>query len=180
MTSRDLETWGTSELLRVKGPHVPEESMGRMIDPFLIADKDERHKWWWFYKQEGVSISYSNDLTTWVPYGRTNAGENPCVIVDRDEYVLSDSPPNGIGMQRSRDLKVWRDEGVTTLGQSEWPWARGRITAGFVLDLRKNSRIGKALMFFHGSTYAETDPRGGFDNFASIGIAWSDDLKHWE
>jgi len=169
MTSHDLETWGTPELIRVKGPQVPEEKMGRMIDPFLLADKDERHKWWCFYKQDGVSISYSNDLTTWTPYGHTNAGENPCVIVDQDEYVLFDSPPNGIGMQRSKDLKVWRDEGVTVLGQSGWPWAQGRITAGFVLDLRKDSRVRKALMFFHGSTYPEADPRGGFDNFASFG-----------
>jgi len=34
-------------------------------------------------------------------------------------------------------------------------------------------------MFFHGSDFPEEDPRGGFDNFASIGLAWSDDLKSW-
>ena len=27
--------------------------------------------------------------------------------------------------------------------------------------------------------FPEQDPRGGFDNFASIGLAWSSDLKSW-
>lgn len=27
--------------------------------------------------------------------------------------------------------------------------------------------------------FSERDPRGGFDNFASIGLAWSNDLKTW-
>ena len=148
MTSSDLENWRTPELIRVKGPTITQENMGRMIDPFL--------------------------------FGHTDAGENPCVIVDRNEYVLFHSPPNGIGIKRSKDLELWRDEGIVTLGQSDWDWAKGRLTAGFVLDLRNNPKIGKALMFFHGSAYAEEDPRGGFDNFASIGIAWSDDLQHWE
>jgi len=41
----------------------------------------------------------------------------------------------------------------------------------------RDPRVGKALMFFHGSDFPEGDPRGGFDNFASIGLAWSNDLK---
>ncbi len=65
------------------------------------------------------------------------------------------------------------------LGQSDWPWAQGRLTGGFILDLRRDKRVGKALMFFHGSTYPESDKRGGFDNFASLGIAWSNDLTNW-
>jgi hypothetical protein len=48
-----------------------------------------------------------------------------------------------------------------------------------VLDLRDVPAVGKAIMFFHGSRYPEEDPRGGFDNFASIGFAWSDDLEEW-
>lgn len=35
-------------------------------------------------------------------------------------------------------------------------------------------------MFFHGSAFPEEDARGGFDNFASVGIAWSEDLSVWE
>jgi len=179
MRSQDLETWGPAELLRVKGPDVPVEQMGRMIDAFLLEDKDQPGKWWCFYKQAGVSRSWSHDLQTWTYAGRTSAGENACVLVDRDEYVLFHSPGNGIGVKRSRDLKQWRDEGLLTLGQKVWPWAQGRLTAGFVLDLRDDPAVGQALMFFHGSDFPEGDPRGGFDNFASLGVAWSDDLKSW-
>ncbi len=179
MRSRDLETWSEPELLRVKGPDVSREQMGRMIDPYLLEDKNEPGKWWCFYKQNGVSMSWSRDLKSWTYAGRTPAGENACVISDGGEYVLFHSPVNGVGVKRSVDLKEWRDERVLTLGQHAWPWAQGRLTAGFVLDLRRDPAVGKALMFFHGSDFPEKDPRGGFDNFASIGLAWSDDLKTW-
>ena len=180
MRSKNLETWDPPELLRVKGPDVPPEKMGRMIDPYLLESKDEPGKWYCFYKQNGVSLSSSRDLKNWTYLGHTAAGENPCVIVDGDDYVLFHSPPNGIGIKRSKDLKVWRDEGVLNLGQDHWHWAQGRLTAGFVLDLRKDPRVGKALMFFHGSNFPEDDARGGFDNFASLGLAWSDDLTNWD
>ena len=179
MRSRDLEHWGEPELLRVKGPEVPREKMGRMIDPFLLADRDEPGRWWCFFKQNGVSRSWSRDLRTWTFDGRAEGGENACVIADGDDYVLFHSPANGIGQKRSRDLRDWRDAGVTTLGQAGWPWARGRLTAGFALDLRRDPAVGQVLLFFHGSDFPESDPRGGFDNFASIGLAWSADLKNW-
>jgi hypothetical protein len=179
MRSPDLETWGAPELLRVKGPDVPQAGMGRMIDPFLIEDKDEPGKWWCFYKQDGASRSWSRDLKTWTYAGHIPAGENVCVIRDGNEYVMFHSPGNGIGVKRSPDLQNWRDEALLTLGQKDWPWARGRLTAGFVLDLRREPAVGKALMFFHGSRFPEKDPRGGFDNFAGIGLAWSEDLKTW-
>jgi hypothetical protein len=179
MSSDDLETWGEPRLLRVKGPAVPREKMGRMIDAYLLEDKDAPGKWWCFYKQRGMSMSWSHDLETWTYAGRTSAGENACVIVDGDDYVLFHSPGNGIGVKRSRDLRTWRDAGLLTLGQKAWTWAQGRLTAGFVLDLRQDPAVGKALLFFHGSAFPERDPRGGFDNFASIGLASSDDLKAW-
>ena len=53
-------------------------------------------------------------------------------------------------------------------GGHRWPWATGRLSAGFVLDLRHDPTVGKALMFFHGSDYPENDARGGFDTFASV------------
>jgi hypothetical protein len=180
MTSPDLENWSAPWLLRVKGPDVPREAMGRMIDPFLLEDKDEPGKWWCFFKQDGVSMSFSRDLENWTYFGHVSGGENACVLVDRGEYVLFHAPADGIGVKRSRDLKHWRDEGTLFLGRAGWPWAQGRLTAGFMLDLRNDPAVGKALMFFHGSDYPETDPRGGFDNFASIGIAWSKDLKNWD
>jgi hypothetical protein len=181
MRSPDLVHWSEPELLRVKGPDMPVEDMGRMIDPYLIEDQEEPGKWWCFYKQNGVSMSWSRDLKTWTYVGRTPGGENACVIRDGGEYVLFCSPGNGIQVKRSTDLKQWRDTGEPiTLGQKGWAWARGRITAGFVLDLREDSRVGQALMFFHGSYFPERDPRGGFDNYASIGLAWSVDLIAWD
>jgi hypothetical protein len=179
MRSSNLEQWSRPRILKLKGPGVPVAAMGRMIDPYLFPDKDEPGKWWCIYKQNGLSMSWSQDLETWNFAGSFPAAENPCVIVDRDEYVLFDSPRSGIGVKRSRDLRTWRDAGLLTLGLSDWPWAQGRLTAGFVLDLRHEPSVGKAILFFHGSRYAEEDPRGGFDSFASIGYAWSDDLEHW-
>ncbi len=180
MRSRDLESWGAAELLKVKGPEVPVEKMGRMIDPFLCRDKDEPDKWWCFFKQNGLSMSWSRDLRNWTYAGSTPAGENACVIVDHGEYVLFHSPETGIGMKRSQDLKTWRDLGLLKLGSKDWAWAHGRLTAGFVLDLRQVPGMGKALLFFHGSRYREDDPRGGWANWVNLGIAWSDDLQNWE
>lgn len=182
MRSRDLENWGKPELLRVLGPDVSQAKMGRMIDPFLLRDKDVPGKWHCFYKKgsDGVHSSSSLDLKTWTPETQASGGENPCVIVDGDDYVLSYSPGrNGIGLRRSADGKTWHNVAMLTLGQKDWPWAAGRLTAGFLLDLRQDPRLGKVLMVFHGSDFPESDPRGGFDNFASIGLAWSDDLKTW-
>lgn len=178
MRSDDLENWSQPELLMVKGGNVPRERMGRMIDPYLLQDKDDPGKWWCFYKQNGVSMSWSRDLKTWTYVGRVEGGENSCVVVDGDEYVLFHSPANGIGVKRSYDLAHWRDRGLLVLGQKQWPWAQGRLTGGFVLDLKHEPGIGKYLMFFHGS--GPEDERTMFDNYASVGIAWSDDLLQWD
>ena len=178
MRSRDLVEWSAPELLRVKGPDVPVAEMGRMIDPFLIEDRDEPGKWWCFFKQNGASRAWSRDLKTWTFAGSFPAGENTCIIREGDEYVLFHSPKNGIGIKRSKDLATWRDEGVLTLGKRDWSWARnGRLTAGFVLDLRRDPAVGKALMFFHASAFPEQS--GGFTANCSLGLAWSDDLKNW-
>lgn len=177
MRSRDLEHWSEPELLRVRGPDVSQEAMGRMIDPYLLLDQEKR--WWCFYKG---GVSWSPDLKVWTPAKRVRAGENPCVIRDGSSYVMfhAHNVPDGISVMRSEDLRSWKDEEVLTLGQASWPWAQGRLTAGFVIDLRDDPEVGKAVMVFHGSDFPESDPRGGFDNFASIGLAWSDDLRKWD
>src|SRR5882724_8022155 len=56
MRSPDLEQWGKPTLLSFLGPDVPREKMPRMIDPCMVADKDEPGKWWCFckIKQTGV------------------------------------------------------------------------------------------------------------------------------
>ncbi len=177
MRSSDLEHWSEPTLLRFMGPDVPLAKVPRMIDPCVVADKDQPGKWWCFCKvqQTGVSSAWSNDLETWHYEGRVDGGENPCVIVQAGEYVLFHSPKNGIGIKRSSDLHHWRDEGVTTLGQKSWPWAQGRLTAGYVLDGREIPGIGRYVMVFHG----DSGPHS-FTTDASIGIAWSSDLKTWD
>ncbi len=177
MRSRDLATWAEPELLRVKGDHVVDADIGRMIDPYLLEDKDEPGKWWCFYKQNGVSFSHSRDLVHWTYDGRREGGENACVVVDGDEYVLFHSEATGVSVSRSYDLSQWRDEETLMLGVDDWPWAQGRLTGGFVLDLRGEPEVGKLVMFFHGS--GPENEETIFDNYANIGIAWSDDLKTW-
>lgn len=180
MRSRDLVNWDDPEILMVKGNDVPVQEMGRMIDPYLLEDKDEKGKYWCFYKQRGVSMSFSNDLVNWTFYGYTDAGENTTVLVENNKYIMFHSPANGIGMKTSSDLRAWTDTGdIIMLGQAQWPWAKGRITAGTVVDLRKVKDIDNYLMFFHGSGPLK-ESQGDFDRNASIGIAWSNDLLEWE
>ncbi|NND07234.1 MAG: hypothetical protein HKN87_12715 [Saprospiraceae bacterium] len=180
MRSLDLENWSEPEIIRVKGPEIEIADMGRMIDPYLLEDKDEKGKWWCFYKQNGVSMSYSHDLRNWTFYGHTESGENVSVLNEHNEYILFHSPSNAISIKRSSDLRIWTDWGrPITLGQDQWVWAKGRITAGTVINLKGDPRFGKYLMFFHGSG-PNTEQEGDFDKNASLGIAWSGDLLDWE
>ncbi|MEP6750557.1 MAG: hypothetical protein ABJB86_22665 [Bacteroidota bacterium] len=179
MRSNNLTTWRLPELIRVKGNEVSQKDMGRMIDPYLVEDKDEKGKWWCFYKQNGVSMSYTYDFKNWKYAGHTESGENVSLLKEKDGYILFHSPKNGIGMKKSSDLIHWEDDGeLITLGQKEWPWAKGRITAGTVVDLKNNPNYGAYIMFFHGSGPL-TEEGGDFDKNASIGIAWSNDLIDW-
>ena len=79
------------------------------------------------------------------------------------------------------DIFLWLDDPTrikNSMGQSEWGWAAGRLTAGFVLDCRSIPSVGQYIMFFHGSGPL-TETEGDFDKNSSIGIAWSDDLQSW-
>lgn len=178
METEDLENFSSPRLLRVKGD-IADADMGRMIDPYLLQDAKDPAKWWCFYKQNGVSMSYSYDLEHWTYVGHANSGENVCVIYNDGQYYMFHSPENGIGILRSKDCLQWEDTGILlTLGQKHWPWAQGRLTAGFVIEnpVASDNRS-KWLLFFHGS--GPEDERTMFDQYASIGIAWSDDLLHW-
>ena len=178
LRSKDLENWSEPELMKVKVTTVPVADMGRMIDPYLLQDKDDSTKFWCFYKQNGVSSSWTRDFKEWTFFGHTESGENTCVMVENNQYILFHSPPNGIGIKRSADLKTWKEWGkLITLGQSEWEWAKGRITAGAVIPLLGMPQA-KYLMFFHGSGPL-TEKEGDFDKNSSIGIAWSNDLITW-
>ena len=168
MRSRDLRNWTEPELLKVKGPDVPEEAMGRMIDPYLLKLPDGG--WMCFYKQNGVSFSKSPDLRTWTPVGRAEAGENVCVVREGGRYLMVHSPENGLGLKTSADLVHWQDiPGRITLGQADWPWARGRLTAGFLLDARQVEGVGRWLLFFHASG-PRKEHEGDFDRNASLAL----------
>ena len=178
MRSADLEHWSAPELIRVKGPDVPQAAMGRMIDPCIFQDKDDPARWWCLFKQAGkVHRSWSNNLVQWTYVGTIADGENACMIVKDGRYYLFSAPKNGIAVARSSDGEHWESQGLLTLGQAQWPWAQGRLTAGFVLDLQADPLVGRYLMFFHG-TGPEPEPKI-FDTRACIGIAWSDDLITW-
>lgn len=178
METDDFSSYSKPRLLRVKGD-IPVPDMGRMIDPYLLEDARDPGKWWCFYKQNGVSMSYSYDLEHWTFAGRANSGENVCVLALDGTYYMFHSPENGVGILKSDDCIRWTDTGVLlTLGQKSWPWAQGRITAGFVMESPFPREQGaRFLMFFHGS--GPEDETVAFDQYASLGVAWSDDLIHW-
>ncbi len=177
--SNDLVNWSEPELLRVKGDNVSRDEMGRMIDPYLVEDAKTPGQYWCFFKQNGVSFARSRDLRHWEFCGHTESGENVCILPVDGRYHLWHSPKNGVGELVSDDLIHWEDTGkLITLRQDEWPWAQGRLTAAALLDLRHVSAVGKVLMFFHGT--GPQDEETIFDQYACIGLAWSDDFEHWE
>ncbi len=175
--SDDLLNWRNPEIIRVKGDDVPVEKMERMIDPYLVRNDDG--DWYCFFKQNGVSFARSGDLKHWNYCGNIDCGENVCVVRDGDIWRLWHSPVNGIGEKTSKDLLHWQDsDKILTFGQYKWDWAKGRLTAGMVLDLRHEPSINRALMFFHGT--GPEDEKVVFDQYACIGWAWSDDLTNWK
>jgi hypothetical protein len=178
MQSSDLEHWSEPRLLRVKGPDIRIADMGRMIDPYLVPDKDKAGRWWCFYKQNGVSMSYTGDFENWTYFGRADCGENVCVLTRKDHYLLFHSPSNGIGLKRTPDLKQWKDVTTWTLGQDRWPWASARITAGHVLDLRNVQGVGRYVMFFHGSSKKGMQQHRAHGH-GTLAMAWSRDLQKW-
>ncbi len=178
MRSTDLLHWEEPVLMRVKGD-VPDWEMGRMIDPYLVRDIRDPARILCLYKQNGVSISETRDLRHFRFLGHTACGENVCVLPREDHYLIFHSPENGVGILKTPDFESYEMGGETIfLGQRGWDWARGRLTAGFVLDLRREREVGKYLLFFHGS-----GPEGEetmFDSHASVALAWSDDLASWQ
>jgi sucrose-6-phosphate hydrolase SacC (GH32 family) len=186
MESRDLEHWSDPSLLKVMGDDVPCEDMPHLIDPYLIRDKDDSSTLWCFYKyrRSEIGLSHTSDLEGlegWTRAGTAgSAGENPSVLKDEDGYIMVYAlPGNAIGFKRSEDLVHWQDLRVLTLGQDEWPWAQGRITAATILDLRATPPVGKYVMFFHGSSEAGKRQWASHGR-ASLGLAWSDDLVGWQ
>ena len=89
-----------------------------------------------------------------------------------DEYLLIHSPQNGIEFSKSKDLEKWQESHLTTLGQSRWDWAEGRITAGFAMEAPPQSGY-KYMMFFHGSRNVYPETHGN----ASLAMVFTDDFE---
>ncbi len=179
LKSSNLIHWGEPELIPVKGTAVPREAMGRMIDPYVFDNRATDGFFYCFYKQNGASLSRSCDLREWEFCGQFDCGENVCIMKEGELYHLWHSPENGIGHKVSRDLRHWTESGeLITLRQSEWEWAKGRLTAGMVLDLRGEPTVGKTLLFFHGT--GPEDESVVFDQYACIGCVTGSDLLHWD
>ena len=168
MKSKDLLHWEKPQLIKVKGD-IPEEDMGRMIDPYILQEQD---RFICFFKQNGVSFSTSTDLTNWQFQGSAECGENVCVIREKDEYLIFNSPKNGINILSTADFKHFQSIRTLYLDQDRKPWAKDRITAGFVLDIRSILPY-RYAMFYHGDN--EDDYLFG----ASLAVAFSNDLVHW-
>ncbi len=166
--SKDLIHWDKPALLRVKGD-IPEREMSRMIDPYILCEED---KFICFFKQNGVSFSTSEDLVNWQFQGFADCGENVCVLKEKDEYLIFNSPKNGINIMSTKDFKSFKNIRTLYLNQENKTWAKDRITAGFVIDTSSISPY-KYAMFYHGDNE---------DNYlfgASLAVAFSDDLATW-
>lgn len=167
MRTKDFKTFTEPELLNPKSG-VDEKDIGIMIDPFIIK-KDNYY--YIFFKQNCVSFSRSADFKNWEFLGNTQGGENACVIKQGEDYIFIHSPENDISFLRSKDLKSWEEFGFTTLGQHEWEWANGRITAGFVLEAPAEQKY-KYMLFFHGSADVYPETHGN----ATLAVAFTDDF----
>lgn len=170
MRTKDFKHFSVPEKIDAKGKNCDFAAEGRMIDPFLIR-KD--NKYLLYFKQNGISLSVSDDLENWVFQGTTPGGENACVIEADSKYLLIHSPQNGIGIKESSDLKNWEDKGVNTLEQVHWDWASGRLTAGFAMQSNGGTKY-KYILFFHGSR-KESVPETHGD--ATLACAFTNDFQ---
>lgn len=169
MKTADFINWSKPELIRVNGD-IPEKDMGRMIDPYILKDDN---RFICFFKQNGVSFSESSNMKSWEFKGNTDCGENVCVIKENDEYIIFNSPENGINLLVTKNFKKFSSIGTVYLKQSEKPWAKDRITAGFVLDISEMNIGYKYAMFYYG------DMEDDYIFGASLAVTFSNNLREW-
>ena len=170
VTTKDFKSFSEPEILLVKGD-TKAEDLGRMIDPYIMEKDGE---YYLFYKQNGVSLSKSSDLKKWEYLGHTDGGENACVVHFDGKYLLIHSPTNGIGFKTSDDLVTWTEFGHTTLLQSEWEWAKTRLTAGFAMESGDGIPY-RYTLFFHGAANGNPETHGN----ASLAVAFTNDFKEF-
>ena len=162
------------KLMLVKGD---DATAGRMIDPFLLFNRKDGY-YYCFFKQNGVSFSRSKDLETWEFLGNDETtGENVCVLPYGGRYIMYHSPKDGISLKISADLIEWEDMGRTYFFDSKkYDFSKGRISAGFVLDL--NDQFDEYVMFYHAS--GPEDESAYFDTNASLLMRVSSNPLEWK
>lgn len=168
--TKDFKSFDTPKLLNPKG-HMQVSELGRMIDPYIIKKEG---LYYLFFKQNGVSLSSSVNITDWKYIGNAEGGENACVIKYNGGYLLIHSPENGIAFSMSENLRDWKEYSHTTLKQSEWNWAKGRLTAAFAAELPSGVKY-KYIMFFHGSEDVYPETHGN----ATLAAAFTNDFKNY-
>lgn len=168
--TKDFKSYSRPEIINPKGD-TPISKTGRMIDPYIL-EKDNGY--YLFFKQNGVSRAFSTDLVHWEFLGNTDGGENVCVIKHNEDYLLIHSPENGIAISKSKDLVHWTEYSHTTLLQSDWDWASGRLTAAFAAEL-PSSYPHRYIMFFHGSNNVFPETHGD----ATLAAAFTDDFENF-
>ena len=172
--TRDFVTFTQPRRILAKGSDCADE--GRMIDPFVLEDKDRAGRYLLFFKQHGVSMSESFDLENWSYLGHVEGGENASVVVENGQYHLIHSPHNGIGHKVSEDLQCWTDLGVCLPKETEAAWANGRLTAAFAMKNRDPAIPYRYLVFFHGSRRDSTPETHGD---ASLAFYYTDDFRRY-
>jgi predicted GH43/DUF377 family glycosyl hydrolase len=143
-------------------------------------------KYYCFYKTSScLGLLVSEDLKTWQEaspdrplLSRKDIPDHPDVenvnVIPEENgngWRMFFSPTykkRGIGVAFSSDLLHW--EFSHYLEFPKFNWGRSGPTAPSILDTRKI--CGKWLMAFHGEYKWPLD--------AALGLAWSDDLEHWE
>jgi len=173
MRTKDFKTYSDPEKIYAKGKNCSINDEGRMIDPFLLENKDQKGEYILLFKQNGVSLSRTKDMENWEFTGSVAGGENACILIRDNKYLLIHSPENGIGLKESTNLRDWDDKGIVTLEQSKWDWASGRLTAGFAMESKGGTRF-KYILFFHGSR-KESHPETHGE--ATLAMAFTDDFE---
>ena len=95
-----------------------------------------------------------------------------CVLKKDDEYLIFNSPQNGINIMKTRDFRTFEDLTTLYLNQQDKLWAKDRITAGFVIELDGDSPY-KYAMFYHGDNEDE------YLFGASLAVVFGNDLINW-
>ena len=172
METKDFVTFSTPTRIYAKGIDYVDE--GRMIDPFVLEDRNQRGRYVLFFKQKGISVSESYDLRHWNYLGHADGGENACVVAENEDYLLLHSPHNGIGLKKSNDLLHWIDCGVVLPKETEEPWANGRLTAAFAMKNENPTIPYRYIVFFHGSKKDSVPETHGS---ASLAMYYTDDFQ---